>query len=393
MANSNTDDKDKRFTLDEAAQIMSNRITSQNTQITALQQAIDELGTTMNNRLESLECGQTNDNTYTTLLGDIKTIREQIKDITDILQNKPQIKRTAPTFQLTEQSDGVSTTPEQPYRQSDIIMSPLNSTIQTKFTPSTIIVPPISSFPTFSGKPTDRPRQFLLRVTEYTRTVNKWSVETLLQGISQFLKDSALEWYCQLYITNTVPRTWDAFTTRFMNQFHSPVRLAQQEHEWDECKQLENETINEFVVRLRSLWIEQKPDEEEADFIKHLFCKMRTDMLTLMNASRSASLEEIINEAQQVEEILYLRNKETRSRNNQRNKPTNQTPLLALSARNLNQSRSNQYSSQSSSFTPTCYRCYETGHYSTNCPLNENGHKWESTDNYQQPLPQRPKNM
>ena len=118
--------------------------------------------------------------------------------------------------------------------------------------------------------------------------------------------------------------------------------MAQQEHEWDECKQQENETINEFVVRLRSLWLEQKTEEEETDFSKHLFRKMRTDMLTLMNATRSSSLEDIITEAQQVEEILYLRNKDARSRNHQRSKPTNNTPLLSLNTHNSNQPRTYQ---------------------------------------------------
>jgi hypothetical protein len=113
----------------------------------------------------------------------------------------------------------------------------------------------------FSGKPSERPRQFLLRVEEYARTVNNWSTETLLKGISQFLKDSAVDWYCQLHHTNTLPTTWIQFSKRFLAQFHSPIRVAQQE----------NETINEFVVRLRSLWLERKPDETEADFIKQLY--------------------------------------------------------------------------------------------------------------------------
>ncbi|CAF4527082.1 unnamed protein product, partial [Rotaria magnacalcarata] len=118
---------------------------------------------------------------------------------------------------------------------------------------NTIVLSPISSFPTFSGKPTDQPRQFLLRVVEYVRTINKWSTDTLLQGISQFLKDSALEWYCQLYITNNTPLNWSQFVSRFLAQFHSLIRVAQQEQEWSECKEQDNETINEFVVRLRAI--------------------------------------------------------------------------------------------------------------------------------------------
>jgi hypothetical protein len=176
----------------------------------------------------------------------------------------------------------------------------------------TIVVPPPSSIPTFSDKSTERPRQFLIRVEEYARTVNHWSKETFLRGISQFLRDNAFEWYCQLHHQNSLPIRWDQFVIRFLAQFHSPIRAAQQEQAWTECKQHEDETINQFVVRLRSLWLEQKPDEAESDFTKHLFCKMRPDMLTLMNFSRTSSLDAIILEAQKIEEILYLRNKEQR---------------------------------------------------------------------------------
>ncbi|CAF4277430.1 unnamed protein product, partial [Rotaria magnacalcarata] len=110
-------------------------------------------------------------------------------------------------------------------------------------TNNTIVLPPISSFPRFSGKPIERPRQFLLRVVEYAGTINNWSTDTLLQGISQFLKESALEWYCQLYITNNTPLNWSQFVNRFLARFYSPIRVAQQD----------NETINEFVARLQAI--------------------------------------------------------------------------------------------------------------------------------------------
>ena len=172
-----------------------------------------------------------------------------------------------------------------------------------------IIVPPASAAPAFYGKNTESPTQFLIRVQEYAESVHAWDRTTLVNGISQFLRDSALEWYCQLRLSHRRPNTWTEFTDLFLAQFNSPVRKARQEHEWHECKQKENETINEFLVRLRALWREQKPKESERDLVKHLFCRMRNDLLNMIGISRNASLDEVITEVQQIEDILYRRAK------------------------------------------------------------------------------------
>jgi hypothetical protein len=116
-----------------------------------------------------------------------------------------------------------------------------------------IIVPPVSAAPAFYGKHTESPTQFLIRVQEYAESVHSWDRATLVNGISQFLRESALEWYCQLRLSHRRPQTWTEFMDLFLAQFNSPVRKARQEQEWHECKQKENETINEFLVRLRAL--------------------------------------------------------------------------------------------------------------------------------------------
>ena len=172
-----------------------------------------------------------------------------------------------------------------------------------------IIVPPASAAPAFYGKNTESPTQFLIRVQEYAESVHAWDRATLVNGISQFLRDSALEWYCQLRLSHRRPNTWTEFTDLFLAQFNSPVRKARQEHEWHECKQRENETINEFLVRLRALWREQKPKETGRELVKHLFCRMRNDLLNMIGISRNASLDEVMTEVQQIEDILYRRAK------------------------------------------------------------------------------------
>ncbi|CAF1599828.1 unnamed protein product [Rotaria magnacalcarata] len=175
-----------------------------------------------------------------------------------------------------------------------------------------IIVPPSSATPEFHGRHSESPTQFLIRVQEYAESVHAWDRPTLLNGISQFLRDSALEWYCQLRISHRRPQTWVEFTDLFLAQFNSPLRKAKQEQEWHECKQRENETVNEFLIRLRALWTEVKPKETEAELIRHLFCKMRNELIRRIGLTRWASLDDIIIKAQKVEEILYYRNKEQR---------------------------------------------------------------------------------
>ncbi|CAF1204433.1 unnamed protein product [Adineta steineri] len=56
-----------------------------------------------------------------------------------------------------------------------------------------IIIPSSSTIPTFSGKHSERPKQFLVRIQEYAETVHGWNRYTLLLGISHFLRDAALD--------------------------------------------------------------------------------------------------------------------------------------------------------------------------------------------------------
>jgi len=59
-------------------------------------------------------------------------------------------------------------------------------------------------------------------------------------------------------MTNTILTDSKQLVKRFLAQLRSPILALQQEHKWKECRQQENETINEFVVRLHSLWLEKK---------------------------------------------------------------------------------------------------------------------------------------
>jgi hypothetical protein len=169
----------------------------------------------------------------------------------------------------------------------------------------TLVLSSPTIVPSFSGKSTERPRQFLGRVEEYAETTNMWNEDMLVRNVSQFLKDNALEWYCQLRTLNYLPKTWTEFKQEFTEQFNSPLRMAQQRQQWNECKQSKDEGINDFHTRLRALWAEQYPQESETDFIKHFFYKMRPEIMTIVGCPRNNSLREIIREAQQAEELLF----------------------------------------------------------------------------------------
>ena len=86
--------------------------------------------------------------------------------------------------------------------------------------------------------------------------------------------------------------------------------MAQHQQQWNECKQKQEETMSEFIVRLPTLRVEQFSLETEADLVKHLFRKMRPDILNIMGCPRNTLLQDVLLEAQRVEEILYHRTKD-----------------------------------------------------------------------------------
>ncbi|CAF3338172.1 unnamed protein product [Rotaria socialis] len=258
-------------------------------------------------------------------------------------------------------------------------------------TAHTIIIPPSSSIPTFSGSTFESPR-------------------------------TVLEWYCQLRVSNRRPQAWIEFKIIFLNQFNSPIRRARQEQQWKDCKQEEDETINEFIVRLRALWQEQKPNETENDPIRHLMCKMRNNLLTMIGISRCESLDEIITEAPKIEEILYQRNKQQHRNDNhdllhndiattamynnddhhevqtmlahqtnQQTKSNNRGNFTSNRNGNYNVTpRQSYYSTQGTrkqrnlySLNETkCYMCGRKGHFRKDCPYQYNTYQQQNTWHY-----------
>ena len=172
------------------------------------------------------------DTVRTQVTDDIRSLKDDLQELKPILSNIDAPSRRYKTHNVQDKTDPSfpdTSTPAPPILHQPSSSAALSSS-QWPFTNlNTIFLPPTSAAPTFSDKPEERPRQFLVRVKEYNQTVNHWSRDTLLQGISQYLKDDALEWYCQLRITTPAPHIWDDFVVRFLAQFHSPIRAAQQD--------------------------------------------------------------------------------------------------------------------------------------------------------------------
>jgi hypothetical protein len=320
--------------LSDASSINNNRLTELETKLADIHTKItqhntesngtetndtDEYRNQLTNRMDNIQSEmkqlqeetkkqvQKQQSQWDRLTGDVRCMKEELKKICEAILSS----NIAPN----DKEDIVEESSITIHRNDGTNLSIEGQTSPSPLQPitQTIIMPPTSAIPVFSGNLSENPRQFLIRVREYTETVNRWDEGMLLNGISQFLRETALEWYCQIRMSPRKPRQWSEFSILFLNQFNSPIRRARQEEEWRKCKQEENETINEFIVRLRALWREQKPNECENDLVKHLMCKMRNNVLNMIGVSRCESVDEIISEAQRVEEILYQRAKQGRS--------------------------------------------------------------------------------
>ncbi|CAF3911204.1 unnamed protein product [Rotaria magnacalcarata] len=190
---------------------------------------------------------------------------------------------------------------------------------------TTFIIQPPTVAPFFSGKTDEKPRPFLLQLHQYTTSSFGWDKEILFQNIGQFLRGNALEWYTQI----------------ITKQFSSPLRLAQLEQEWHKCLQKSDESINDFLVRLRSLWSEHKPHEIERDLVRHLFTKIRPQLVPLIGVLNAPTLENFLTRAREAELIDFSRSKYASST---RSNPVHNT-------------RSNI----------VCYKCNIPGHLASQC--------------------------
>ncbi|CAF1299839.1 unnamed protein product [Adineta steineri] len=67
------------------------------------------------------------------------------------------------------------------------------------------------------------------------------------------LKDNKREWN---YMNINMKWSMDKLNHISNSAVILPTRSARQEQEWYECRQGEEESIHEFIIRLRTLWVE-----------------------------------------------------------------------------------------------------------------------------------------
>lgn len=275
-----------------------------------------------------------------------QSVSKQISELTKELRTTLATLRTSPSRPSTPpppnqtSTSHPSLTPSSP-QDPNHILAPR----------PTIIIQPPTNAPSFSGKSTERPRPFLLQLHQYTNSSFGWDTEILLQNVGQFLKDNALEWYTQIITSHHPPLTWDVFQNLFLQQFSSPLRVAQIEHQWNRCIQKSDEPINDFLIRLRSLWSEHKPEETERDLVRHLLTKIRPPLLPLIGVLPDHNLDNFLIRAREAELIDFTRSKH----NFHTNTPDSSNPPSRSSYPSTNRSHI------------VCYKCNIPGHLAPQC--------------------------
>ena len=352
--------------LRDGLQNQTTRTNTLESTVTTVHNTINQLEQNLSGQVQSLSLAQQTQQ---------QQVEQMIHNLDDQIQGLRQYISTQVSELTTELRSAIAAIYTPPSTPSSSLAPPsvenlinprpllnISSTHHAPLSPPsrrTIIIQPPTPAPSFSGSDDDKPRPFLLQLHQYTSSSYGWDKEMLFQNIGQFLKGTALEWYTQISTSISPPTHWDTFQTLFLQQFSSPLRLAQIEQQWKKCTQKSNESINEFLVRLRSLWSEHKPREREQDLVRHLFAKIRPELVPLIGVLSDPTLENFLDRARQAEVIEFSRLKQS----------------LHTETSNFN-SASTRISSHSQKSNPgrsniTCYNCNTSGHIAPHCPCNQ----------------------
>ncbi|CAF3043255.1 unnamed protein product [Rotaria sp. Silwood2] len=361
--------QDYLTSLRDGLQLAATRTTSIETTLTTVQSTVTQLEQNFNEKVHHLSKAQ--ELKYQQLDDTIQHLDTQFQDFRTYVST--QISKL--TAEIRATLAAVRTSPPVPSPTTPLPPSSSNNSIHSHSllnVPSppdtllslparqTVIIQQATIAPSFSGKADEKPRPFLLQLHQYTNSSYGWDKEMLLQNIGQFLKGTAFEWYIQIITSHSPPLHWDTFQTLFLQQFSSPLRLAQIEQEWNRSIQRPDESIIEFLVRLRSLWSEHKPNETERDLVRHLFTKIRPELVPLIGVLSDPTLENFLERAREAELIDFSRSKQTV------HIEKSNTTISAT----LHSSTSSHTSNPRQSYI-ICYKCNTPGHLASQCPRTQ----------------------
>ncbi len=134
---------DSKVPLDQAIHLISVTLNEHATIIQSLKQTMDSLQPQFNAQL-------------TEATSSMHSLRHELAEITQLIRSRPITAAPPPP----SQTENTPTVPDNRTPNLSTTTDQAIPSIQSAL--NTIVLPPASSFPTFSGKPSERPRQFLL---------------------------------------------------------------------------------------------------------------------------------------------------------------------------------------------------------------------------------------
>ncbi|CAF0842015.1 unnamed protein product [Didymodactylos carnosus] len=162
----------------------------------------------------------------------------------------------------------------------------------------------------FAGTTKEALRRFILEYQQKAKSAYGWDNETILNSISHWLTDAAAEWYQQLIQSNELPKSWNAFA-KLLARFSSPERKEALKIQRNQCRQGPNESVADFYQRYKGLALEIDPRISELQLRKHLFRKLRSEVITLMGVEADElSIPRMMKRAEKVELLLLHQRKD-----------------------------------------------------------------------------------
>ncbi|CAF1530399.1 unnamed protein product [Didymodactylos carnosus] len=202
----------------------------------------------------------------------------------------------------------------------------------------------------FGGTTKEAPGRFIIEYQQKAKTAYGWSDQATLNGISHWLTGAAAEWCQQLVQSDELPATWGEFVKLFQARFQSPERTEALKIKRNRCMQQSDESVADFYQRYKGLALEIDPKISEKTLKRHLFPKLRLDILQLMGGvdADKLALPDLMRRAAKVELHILQRKKGGQQRTGELAEPS----MAMKSSRNQEQREIYSYTTKRCSTNP-----------------------------------------